>query len=149
MRKSIVIIAAVAIIGILGMAAKSHHRDGAPLTAPSSSSSPAATPIAARQQAATAAYKDGTYSGASEFTPYGTVQIAVVVSGGKITNVDFLQMPSDMGHSREVTSFAEPYLKDETIQSQNSNIQFVSGATTTSAAYEQSLQAALDKAVIS
>ena len=94
-------------------------------------------------------YKDGTYNDQSEDTPYGIVQVAVVVSGGKITDIKFLQMPYDLGHSQQVTSYAEPYLKDETIQRQSANIDFVSGASTTSEAYQLSLQAALDKAVVS
>jgi uncharacterized protein with FMN-binding domain len=91
-------------------------------------------------------YKDGTYTGSTAETPYGTVQIAVVVSGGRIANVNFLQMPSDAGHSREVTAGSEPLLKQQTLQNQNSHVDFVSGATSTSEGYEQSLQAALNQA---
>ena len=98
------------------------------------------------QASSSSGLKDGTYTGQSEFTPYGTVKVAAVVSGGKITDIKFLQMPGPEGHSREVTAFAEPYLKQETLQNQNGNIQFVSGATTTSEAYQMSLQAALDQA---
>jgi uncharacterized protein with FMN-binding domain len=150
MRQSIVIILAIAIIGGLGLKAKGSG--GAPPATPASSpqisqsvqgatsTSPSAGPSAA------AAYKDGTYTGASEDTLYGTVQIAVIISAGKITDVNFMQMPGPDGHSREVSAFAEPYLKQETLSAQSSNIQFVSGASTTSEAYEQSLQAALDQA---
>lgn len=150
MRKSVIVILAVAIIGALGVATR-HHSDGAPLGASggsygSNSSAVQSANTSSSGSTATTTYKDGTYSGQSEDTPYGTVQIAVVVSGGKITNVKFLQMPHDLGHSQMVTAFAEPYLKDETVQSQSANIQFVSGATTTSEAYQMSLQAALDQA---
>ncbi len=157
MKKSIVIILAVAIIGALGLIA--NHHDGAQLAAPAANagtvsgvsttnSQPAATGTASSQSqtSSSSAFKDGTYNGASEFTPYGTVKVAAVVSGGKITDIKFLQMPGPEGHSREVTAFAEPYLKQETLQNQNGNIQFVSGATTTSEAYQMSLQAALDQA---
>lgn len=150
MKKSIVIIFAVAIIGALGAVAKAHHNDGAPLAAPGSNATSNTTSMNSSSMhhggSMMTSYKDGTYDGASEDTPYGTVQIAVVVSGSKITDVKFLQMPNDRGHSQEVTAFAEPYLKDETIQKQTSSIQFVSGATTTSEAYQMSLQAALDQA---
>jgi uncharacterized protein with FMN-binding domain len=93
-----------------------------------------------------ASYKDGTYTGDAEDTIYGTVQIAAVISGGKITDIRFLQMPGPEGHSKEVTAFAKDPLKQSTLNHQSSNIDFVSGATQTSEAYEQSLQAALDKA---
>ncbi len=151
MKKGIVIILAVAIIGLLGAYSKSHGSNvqatsngvgskslvaGASTTTSNKSSS----------SSSTTTYKDGTYTGASEDTPYGTVQIAVVVSGGKITDVNFLQMPSDLPHSQEVTSIAGPLLKQETIQRQGHNLDFVSGATSTSEGYAQSLQAALDQA---
>lgn len=93
-----------------------------------------------------AGYKDGTFTGDTAYIPYGPVQIAVVVSGGKITDVNFLQMPSDQGYSRQVAAAAEPLLKQTTLQAQNANIDFVSGATATSSGYQQSLQSALDKA---
>lgn len=149
MKKSVVIIFAIAIIGALGAAAKAHHNNGAPLSAPGAAVTKTEAPNngdSSGQSSVAKTYKDGKYNGESEDTPYGTVQIAVVVSSGKITDVKFLQMPNDRGHTQEVTAFAEPYLKDETIQKQSADIQFVSGATTTSEAYQQSLQAALDQA---
>lgn len=152
MKKSIIIIFAIAVIGALGMAAR-HHDDGASLAAPagggtsmSDTSNTNTGTAGTSQPTANSTFKDGTYTGQSEFTPYGMVQVAAVVSGGKITDVKFLKMPGPEGHSKEVTSFAEPYLKDETLQNQSANISFVSGATTTSEAYSQSLQAALDQA---
>jgi len=159
MKKSIVIIMAVAIIGVLGLVAR-HPDDGAQLSAPTGGTATAAnmpssnsgsvqsdnTTSSTTQTSSSGSLKDGTFTGQSEFTPYGTVKVAAVVSGGKITDIKFLQMPGPAGHSKEVTAFAEPYLKGETIQRQSSRIDFVSGATTTSEAYEQSLQAALDQA---
>lgn len=158
MKKSIVIVLAVAIIGALGIYGKNHSGD-AQLTSASLGNSvqaaSTATPDTAtssnsstqsQSSATTGAFKDGTYTGNSQDTPYGSVQIAVVVSGGKITNVNFLQLPNDQGHSQEVSAFAAPLLKQETIQKQSSRIDFVSGATSTSEGYEQSLQSALNQA---
>lgn len=149
MKKGIVAILAVAIIGALTFYGKnpsqpapaSPNNQGASVQSASTSDNQSAS--AASNQAS---YKDGTYTGNSEETPYGTVQIAVIVSGGEITDIDFLQMPSDRGHTQEVTAYAEPYLKQETIQKQSAHIDFVSGATSTSDGYEQSLQSALDQA---
>jgi uncharacterized protein with FMN-binding domain len=143
MKKSIVVILAVALIGVLGLHKDNDKGVGSLVSA---SSHGMAMPSGAPHHAMSS-YKDGTYSGAAQDTPYGTVQIAVVVSGGKITNVNFLQMPSDLGHSQEVTSASEPLLKQTTLQKQSAHIDFVSGATTTSEAYQISLQAALDQAV--
>jgi uncharacterized protein with FMN-binding domain len=160
MRKSLVAIIAVAIIGALGVYAKSSGSDAA-----KTSHQPAVQSAAAMASSGTAAqnssaatdnssfsatssgqYKDGTYTGTSQSNVYGDVQVQAVVSGGKITDVVFLRMPSDAGHSREVTAFSEPVLKQETLQKQSAHIDFVSGATQTSESYERSLQAALDRA---
>src|SRR5579884_3400400 len=125
MKKSIVIILAVAIIGVLGLLAKGHN-DGAPLAPPvnnnqsnTTTASSSGNNSGSASSNSPASYKDGTFTGQSEDTPYGTVQVAAVVSGGKITDVQFLQMPGPEGHSREVTAYAEPYLKDETLQKQS------------------------------
>jgi uncharacterized protein with FMN-binding domain len=156
MKKGIVVILAVAIIGALGIYGKSQ-----PSSAHSNSSDTAVQSADSSNQQATStdnmsssstptqstgAFKDGTFTGNSEDTPYGVVQIAVVVSGGKISDINFLQMPNDRGHTQEVTAFAAPLLKQETLQKQSSHINFVSGATQTSEGYQQSLQSALDQA---
>lgn len=141
---------AVAIIGATGLHEKS---GGTPhLVSPSTTSGGSSTVSSGTSsaQTPTQGYKDGTYTGATEETPYGPVEVSVVISSGKITNVNFLQMPSDLAHSQLVTQYSEPLLKQETIQRQNpANLDFVSGATVTSEGYMQSLQAALDHAAIS
>jgi uncharacterized protein with FMN-binding domain len=152
MRKTLVIIIAVAILGGASLVAKNHNNTSANPSGPPGSSGFTSNPasgssISASSSSATSGpFKDGTFTGNAADTPYGTVQIAVVISGGKITDVNYLQMPSDQGHSREVTSFSEPLLKQTTIDKQSANIDFVSGATSTSYGYQESLQAALDQA---
>ena len=151
MKKGITIILAVAIIGALGMYAKSP--EGAANTLVSrntgSNSSNKTASSSSSSASSAAGYKDGTFTGNTEYIPYGPVQISVVISGGKITDVNFLQMPSDLGYSRQVAAAAEPLLKQTTLQVQSANIDFVSGATSTSIGYQQSLQSALDKAAVS
>jgi uncharacterized protein with FMN-binding domain len=155
-KKAVVTILAVAIIGALGVYGKSHSSSAQPgssntavqsadTASPQTTSNDNSSSTPAQAQSA-GTFKDGTFTGNSEDTPYGTVQIAVVVSGGKITGVNFLQMPNDRGHTQEVTAFSAPLLKQETLQKQSSHIDFVSGATSTSEGYQQSLQSALDQA---
>jgi uncharacterized protein with FMN-binding domain len=91
-------------------------------------------------------WKDGTHTGQPYTHEYGTVQVAAVISGGKISDVNFLQMPSDRSRSAEISSASQPQLLQETIQSQNANVDIVSGATLTSQSYQQSLQSALNQA---
>lgn len=151
MKKALVIIMSVAILGVLGMYINNApSKAGGLIKAPSANQAAASSTLGSSTSSATqpsaTTYKDGTYNGSSD-TPYGTVSIAVVINGGKITDVKFLQMPNDQGHSQEVTYYAEPLLKQTTLSKQSANIDFVSGATSTSYGYESSLQAALDKAV--
>jgi uncharacterized protein with FMN-binding domain len=149
MRKALVVILAVATLGIIAVYNNGNKSDGVG----ANKIHPAATSNTTNQSSAgttstqqTSGYKDGTYTGGAADTPYGTVQVAAVVSGGKITDIKFLQMPYLEGHSREVTSVAEPYLKQSAIANQSASVDFISGATSTVYGFEQSMQAALDQA---
>ncbi len=86
-------------------------------------------------------YKDGTYTSQVADAGYGPVQIRVTVQGGQMTNVQFLQYPTDAGHSRQVSSYSTPILSQEAIiaQNANANVDTVSGATQTSEAFIQAL----------
>ena len=78
-------------------------------------------------------------------TKFGDVQVRVTLDNGRITDVEPLKMPSDRRRSAEITQAATPILHDEVLQAQSAVIDLVSGATYTSDAYAQSLQAALDQ----
>lgn len=152
MKRSIIVIFAIAILGGIALVAKGHHTTAGRLVSPqatSTGSQASGSSSSSDSSNTPASYKDGTFTGDAAATPYGTVQIAVIISGGKIADINFLQMPSDQQHSREVTTFSEPLLKQTTIAKQSSNIDFVSGATSTSYGYQESLQHALDQAKIS
>lgn len=152
MKKTILIIMTVAVLGALGLFVQKKPTTslGAGSSASSNTtaldSAGSGSTATSSSSSGSTTYKDGTFTGSAAETPYGTVQIAVVVSGGKITDVNFLKMPNDQGHSIEVTSYAEPLLKQNTLAAQSANIEFVSGATSTSYGYEESLQKALDQA---
>lgn len=107
---------------------------------------PQPTPTAAPIPKPVGQYKDGTYTGNSADAYYGYVQVKVTISGGKISNVKFLDYPSDRSTSREISSFAIPQLTSEAIAAQNANVDIVSGATDTSLAFRQSLGSALAQA---
>jgi uncharacterized protein with FMN-binding domain len=86
-------------------------------------------------------------TGPTVSTRFGPVQVKIEISGGTITDVVALQLPSG-GRSGRISNVAEPTLHDEALTAQSASIDGVSGATYTSRAYEQSLQAALDQAGI-
>ena len=102
---------------------------------------PAQTPTATA-----GTYKDGTYTGPSVDAYYGYVQVQAIVSGGKLANVQFLSYPSDRRTSQQINSQAMPLLTREAISAQSANVDAVSGASDTSAAFVESLSAALAQA---
>jgi len=128
----------------------------APVTVPGATAAPgaAATPAPAATKAP-AATSGTTGSGGSAAsakvdgpvvsTRFGPVQVEVVVASGKVADVVALQLPTGR-RSGQISSYAAPILHDEALQAQSASIDTVSGATYTSDAYAQSLQAALDQA---
>jgi uncharacterized protein with FMN-binding domain len=143
MRKTLVIIFAVAILGGLSFYVNNSKASMTSQTTTSGVNSGSGAASGSR------AFKDGTYSGNASETPYGTVQVEAIITGGKITDVKFLQMPFEERRSQEITSMSEPALKQNTLSAQSSKIDFVTGATSTSYGYQESLQAALNKAKLS
>src|ERR1043165_9284784 len=118
MRKGLVAILAVAIIGSLGIYSQGNSKSTQ--TAPDASTAASDNRISAnsptaRNSSSTSGFEDGTYTGTIAQTSYGPVEVAVIISGGKITDVNFLQMPNDLGHTQEVTAQSEPILKQETL----------------------------------
>jgi uncharacterized protein with FMN-binding domain len=84
-------------------------------------------------------------TGTTVQTPYGPVQVAIVVENGVLVDVAPLQLPGGNGESNAINSYAAPLLEEMALQAQSAQIDVVSGATFTSAAYARSLQAALDQ----
>jgi uncharacterized protein with FMN-binding domain len=79
-------------------------------------------------------------------TRYGDVQVAVVLSSGRIVDVKALQLPFDRSRSQYISDQAAPLLHDEVLSAQSAQIDTIGGATYTSDAYSRSLQSALDRA---
>jgi uncharacterized protein with FMN-binding domain len=102
---------------------------------------PAYTPPPTTQAPAPPPKPSGTFTGQAVDTNYGPVQVQIVVSDGKITQVN----GQDEGGS-SIGQNAVPQLDQEAVQAQSANIQAVSGATYTSQGYIQSLQQAIDSA---
>lgn len=116
-----------------------------PTIATVSTNTPTSTPAAVPQQ--TGKYKDGTYTGSVADAFYGNIQVQAVITGGKITDVIFLQYPNDRNTSIEINTQAMPLLKQEAIQVQSAQVDGVSGATASSGAFVESLTNALKQAV--
>jgi uncharacterized protein with FMN-binding domain len=84
-----------------------------------------------------------TVDGATVDTQFGPYQVRAVFAGGKIVDVQLITEPGDR-HSQRIAGQAAPVLLQEVLQAQSAHVDTVSGATATSEAYVQSLQAAID-----
>ncbi|GAA4978240.1 FMN-binding protein [Actinoplanes utahensis] len=126
---------------------------GADATAPPAGKKPAggkkttapAAPAGGKTaEAEEAGLKAGTYKGKAVQNPYGTVQVTIKISGGKISSAN-ATAPTD-GFSGTINPKAVEKLNASALKAQSADVDAVSGATFTSQSYSQSLQAALDKA---
>ncbi|MEA2620901.1 MAG: hypothetical protein QOC97_1674 [Chloroflexota bacterium] len=113
-----------------------------PTLAPGATAAPTPT---ATSEPASGGSSAKTVDGPVVSTRYGDIQVEVVVASGKVTDVVALQLPTGR-RSGQISSYAEPILHQEAISAQSATIDLVSGATYTSDAYTQSLQAALNQA---
>lgn len=91
-------------------------------------------------------YKNGSYTGSVADAHWGYIQVKVIVTNGKITDVQFLQYPNDRNRSVDINQYADPQLTSEAIQVQSANVDIISGATDSSDAFIQSLTTALTQA---
>ena len=90
---------------------------------------------------------NGEFTGTRENAYYGYVQVvAVVVKNGKLANVKITEFPHHAGRSQYISSVALPWLVQEAVQVQTSQVNLISGATMTSMAFTRSLDSALRKA---
>jgi uncharacterized protein with FMN-binding domain len=84
-----------------------------------------------------------TVDGSTVDTDFGPYQVRVTFSGATIVDVAMITEPGDR-HSQRIANRAAPILREEALRAQSGHIDSVSGATATSVAYAQSLQAAID-----
>jgi uncharacterized protein with FMN-binding domain len=121
-----------------------------PSASASSSAPSGSTPSASASAAATtgATATDGTYTGDAVDVGrgYGTVQVEVTVTGGKVVDVTALAVPQNDPRSSQISSQAVPMLVQQAIAAQSASIAGVSGATYTSSGFAQSLRSALVQA---
>ncbi|MEP6844234.1 MAG: FMN-binding protein [Pseudolysinimonas sp.] len=92
------------------------------------------------------ALKDGTYTGTTEQTRFGNVEVQVTVAGSKITDVKALRLTDREQRSVQISNYAAPILRQEVLASQSAKVSNVNGATYTTDGYLSSLQSALDQA---
>jgi uncharacterized protein with FMN-binding domain len=121
-----------------GTASPGSHPTSAPGPPTSGPLGPAPTSASTSPAAARTA------TGASVNYSYGDLSVSVTVAGTEITSVTIASI-DDGGNfrSQSIDQQAIPVLEQEAVQAQSANIQAVSGASYTSAGFQQSLQSAL------
>jgi uncharacterized protein with FMN-binding domain len=77
--------------------------------------------------------------------PYGDIEVKVTLTGTKLVDVTVVKHDVTDPRSQMIDQAAVPQLRSQALSVQSAKIDGVSGASYTSAAYEQSLQSALDK----
>ena len=119
----------------------------APAPAPAATTAaPAPAPAATTAAPVTPAKVSGTFTGSTQQTRFGPVQVQITVSNGKITAAKALQYPNNDFRSQSISQQAIPYLVQETLAANSANIQGVGGASYTSQGWYDSLVSALAKA---
>ncbi len=83
--------------------------------------------------------------GPEEQYGYGVLDVKVTESGTRITDVSVPLLQTAEPTSQQISEQAIAMLQAEVLSAQGTRIDAISGATYTSAAYIQSLQAAIDK----
>lgn len=114
-----------------------------PSSAPTSTTTPTPTPLPTK---VAGRFRDGSYDGETADAFYGNVKVRAIISGGKLTDVQILETPTERDRSIEINSRAMPILRQEAIRAQSGSVDTVSGATYSSEAFIQSLTSALNKA---
>jgi uncharacterized protein with FMN-binding domain/DMSO/TMAO reductase YedYZ heme-binding membrane subunit len=86
---------------------------------------------------------DSVIAGEPIDTPYGTAQVRLILSSGRIADVEPILMPSATRRSKTISASIEPWLRKRAIAAQSADFEILSGATYTSRAYQASLESAL------
>ena len=112
-----------------------------------SASASGSTKAAATQSASTGAGAATTRSavGSDAQYPYGDIEVKVTMTGTKLVDVTVVKHDVTDPRSQMIDQIAVPELRSQALSLQSAKLDGVSGASYTSAAYEQSLQSALDK----
>jgi uncharacterized protein with FMN-binding domain len=115
--------------------------DASPSPSASGSGTPAPSPTPSPKAAA-----NGVFTGSDVPNRFGDVQVRVVITNGRITDIQALRLPSDRAQSAYISQVAGPMLRTEALNAQSASIDIISGATYTSDSYGQSLETALQQA---
>jgi uncharacterized protein with FMN-binding domain len=79
-------------------------------------------------------------------TPFSVIQVRATLTGGKLTGVETLALSGDDPHTEALNARAEPILREEALKTGSADIDVVSGATSSSQIWIDSLRGAIREA---
>ena len=87
-----------------------------------------------------------TGTGPARTTPFSVVQVRATLTRGRLTGVETIALSGDGPHTRAINARAEPILRAEALKAGSAAIDTVSGATSSSKQWIESLRGAIRKA---
>jgi uncharacterized protein with FMN-binding domain len=91
---------------------------------------------------------EGTRSflGPAMTTPFSAIQVRAFFTGKRLTGIETVLLSGDGPHTEALNARAEPILRASALKAGSAKVDVVSGATSTSKIWLESLQGAIDKA---
>jgi len=91
---------------------------------------------------------EGTRSflGPAMTTPFSAIQVRAFFTGRRLTGIETVLLSGDGPHTEALNARAEPILRESALEAGDADVDVVSGATSTSEIWLDSLQGAIDKA---
>jgi len=119
---------------------------------PNSALEPVRTPRALARPASTRAPDRSSGEGEQSFlgpamtTPFSSIQVRGLFTGRRLTGVETVLLTGDGPHTEALNARAEPILRESVLEAGDADVDVVSGATSTSRIWLDSLQDAIDQA---
>jgi uncharacterized protein with FMN-binding domain len=79
-------------------------------------------------------------------TPFSAIQVKAWVKGGELVGVETVALSGDGPHTDALNARAEPVLRESVLRAGNADVDVVSGATSSSEIWLESLRGAIRKA---
>jgi uncharacterized protein with FMN-binding domain len=112
-----------------------------PVRTPRALAKPAATPPPRRSGKGTRSF-----DGPAMTTPFSAIQVRGYFTGRRLTGIETVLLSGDGPHTEALNARAEPILRESALEAGDADVDVVSGATSTSKIWLDSLQGAIDKA---
>ncbi len=86
------------------------------------------------------------FLGPAMTTPFSAIQVRALFTGRRLTGIETVLLSGDGPHTEALNARAEPILRESALEAGSADVDVVSGATSTSKIWLDSLQGAIDKA---